>query len=118
MLNWQIGVEIELIAPRGLSRETLAQKLCPANGSIERFFYPQSEPSKIPNAPIFENLTLGFEVLDSQGNLIAQCVDDLTLQQDCQQDMPAKPVNLSLRVTSQTWLQNRACSFQITRLLN
>lgn len=91
MLNWQIGVEIELIAPRGLSRETLAQKLCPINGSIARFFHPQSEPSKVPNAPIFENLTLGFAVLDSQGNLIAQCVDDLTLQQDCQQDMPAKP---------------------------
>ena len=91
MLNWQIGVEIELIAPRGLSRETLAQKLCPASGSIKRFFHPQSEPSKIPNTPIFENLTLGFEVLDSQGNLIAQCVDDLTLQQDCQSNMPAKP---------------------------
>ena len=80
-----------MIAFRGLSRETLAKKLCPSDGSINRFFHPQSEPSKIPNTPIFENLTIGFEVLDSQGNLIAQCVDDLTLQQDCQPNIPAKP---------------------------
>ena len=89
-LEWQIGVEIELIAPRGLSRQTLAQKLCPPNGQVRRFFHPQSEPSKVPNMPIFENLTLGFEVLDSEGNLIAKCVDDLTLQQDCIPNAPPK----------------------------
>ena len=84
-------MEIELIAPRGLSRATLAQKLCPPGGTVNRFFHPQSEPSKVPGTPIFENLTIGFEVLDGQGKQIAKCVDDLTLQQDCQPNMPAKP---------------------------
>lgn len=90
MLQWQIGVEIELISPQGLSRETLAQQLCPPNGKVRRFFHPQSEPSKVPNMPVFENLTLGFEVFDGNGDLIAKCVDDLTLQQDCLTHMPPK----------------------------
>jgi hypothetical protein len=90
VLQWQIGVEIELIAPQGLSRETLAQKFCPPNGKVRRFFHPQSEPSKVPNMPVFENLTLGFEVFDVQGDLIVKCVDDLTLQRDCLTNMPPK----------------------------
>ena len=28
--------------------------------------------------PIFENLTLGYRALDSEGRWIAHCVDDLT----------------------------------------
>ncbi|RMF23445.1 MAG: hypothetical protein D6756_08785 [Cyanobacteria bacterium J083] len=35
--------------------------------------------------------TLGFAVLDSQAELIAKCVDDLTLQADCQTNTPSKP---------------------------
>ena len=90
MLNWQIGVEIELMAPRGLTRQTLAEKLCPVDGEVKRFFHPQSEPSKVPNMPVFENLTLGFAVFDKSQNLIVQCVDDLTLQEDCRSDAVAQ----------------------------
>ncbi|WP_414624864.1 amidoligase family protein [Calothrix sp. CCY 0018] len=91
-LNWKIGCEIELLAPFGLSRKDLAESIAKANnGTVRRIFYPQSEPSKVPGKPLFHNLTLGFEVIDNQGNLIAKCVDDLTLQDDLNKSQPSKP---------------------------
>ena len=91
-LNWKIGCEIELLAPKGLSRKDLAESIAKANnGTVRRIFYPQSEPSKVPGKPLFHNLTLGFEVIDRQGNLIAKCVDDLTLQDDLDKSHPSKP---------------------------
>ena len=91
MLDWQIGVEIELIAPPGSSRETLARKLCPADGRVERFFHFQSELSQVSASPIFDNLTPGFAVYDRQEKLIAKCVDDITLKHNCQHNAPAQP---------------------------
>ena len=87
---WKIGVEIELMAPLGRSRLDLAQALAAQSGGrVQRFFHPQSEPSQVTGAPVFENLTLGFKVLDAQGQLLASCVDDLTLQKDLvRQRMP------------------------------
>ncbi len=91
-LNWKIGCEIELLAPFGLSRKDLAESIAKANnGTVRRIFYPQSEPSKVPGKPLFHNLTLGFEVIDNQGNLIAKCVDDLTLQDDLNKSQPPQP---------------------------
>ncbi|WP_017654831.1 amidoligase family protein [Fortiea contorta] len=82
-LNWKIGFEIELMAPKGLSRKDLAEAIAlQYHGFVHRIFYPQSEPSHVPGTPLFHNLTLGFEVIDPQGNLIVRCVDDLTLQND------------------------------------
>ena len=90
--NWKIGVEIELVAPKGCSRRDLAVAIAQQHGGVVRpFFHPQSEPSKVPGKSLFKNLTLGFEVVDSQGNLIAQCVDDLTLQDDFDKVHPPQP---------------------------
>jgi hypothetical protein len=91
-LNWKIGVEIELITPKGLSRKDVAEAIAQYHhGEVRRIFYPQSEPSQIPGTPLFHNLTLGFEVIDRQGNLIARCVDDLTLQDDLDKSQPPQP---------------------------
>jgi hypothetical protein len=80
-LSWKIGVEIELMAPPGRSRADLAARVARRlGGRVQRFFHPQSEPSKASGQPIFENLTLGFEVIDADGRRLAACVDDLTLQ--------------------------------------
>lgn len=80
-LKWKTGFEIELMAPRGTTREDLAlQVAARCGGSIERIFYPQSEPSKVPGTPTFENLTIGFRVLDRDSRLVASFVDDVTLQ--------------------------------------
>lgn len=91
-LNWKIGCEIELLAPKGLSRKDLAESIAQENnGVVHRIFYPQSEPSQVAGTPLFHNLTLGFEVLDKQGNLLAKCVDDLTIQDDLNKSEPPKP---------------------------
>jgi hypothetical protein len=90
-VNWRLGFEIELIAPRGLSRQTLAQQIAQqTGGSVRRFFHLQIEPSKVPEKPVFSSLTLGFEVIDREGSIIAKCVDDLTLQKDCNRSIPPK----------------------------
>ncbi|MGK7877312.1 MAG: amidoligase family protein [Xenococcaceae cyanobacterium] len=82
-LSWKIGVEIELIAPLGLSRQDVAESIAQEyDAVVRRIFHLQSEPSQVPGTPLFDNLTLGFEIIDRQGNLIARCVDDLTLQDD------------------------------------
>jgi len=82
-LQWRIGFEIELMAPKGTSREDLAKAIAKSFGcSVRRYFHLQSEFSKVPESPVFDNLTLGFEVVDAEGQWIAKCVDDLTLQDD------------------------------------
>jgi hypothetical protein len=87
----KIGLEIELMAPRQSSRQVLAGAIAKAHGgSVRRIFYPQSEPSQIPGTPILENLTLGFEVRDGEEQVLAWCVDDLTLQADCDRAHPPR----------------------------
>jgi hypothetical protein len=91
-LSWRIGVEIELMAPKGLSRKDLAEAIAEsAGGSVRRYFHLQSELSKVPGATVFDNLTLGFEAIDAQGQWIAQCVDDLTLQEDLDKAQESQP---------------------------
>lgn len=91
-VNWKTGFEIELTAPIGKSREDLARALAHKhNGIVQRFFHPQSEPSKVPGQPTFENLTLGFHWLDANGQNIASFVDDLTLQADFNKQRAPKP---------------------------
>jgi hypothetical protein len=91
-IHWRIGIEIELLAPPGKSRLDLASAIATLhNGTVRRFFHPQSEPSKVPGTPIFHNLTLGYEVLNDRQVCIAQCVDDLTLQADLMRNAPPQP---------------------------
>lgn len=82
-LSSKIGFEIELLAPPNASRRDLAERVArKCDGTVRRFFHPQSEPSKVPGQSLFENLTLGFEVRDTRGAWVASFVDDLTLQAD------------------------------------
>jgi Putative amidoligase enzyme len=92
IINWKIGIEVELLAPPGKSRRDLAREIAQQHqGSIRAFFHPQSEPSKVPGMPMFHNLTLGYEVCDAQHKWIASCVDDLTLQFDLNRNAAPKP---------------------------
>ena len=78
---WKAGFEIELLAPRSQSRADLALRIARLYGGyVRRFFHPQQEPSKVPGKPKFENITHGFEALDSLGHPLARFVDDVTLQ--------------------------------------
>jgi hypothetical protein len=92
MIEWKIGCEIELLAPKGSSRRTLAEHYAKAaDGAVRTFFHPQSELSLVPDLPVFENLTLGFEAMDASGHVIACCVDDLTLIDDLDREAESKP---------------------------
>jgi hypothetical protein len=80
-LTWRMGVEIELMAPRGRTRADLAERVAARLGArVERFFHPQSEIGAAPGVPVFENLTPGFAVIDGAGRRLAAFVDDITLQ--------------------------------------
>ncbi|WP_323762860.1 amidoligase family protein [Maricaulis sp.] len=89
---WKTGFEIELMAPPGRSRRDLADRIAARiGGTVRTVFYPQSEPSLVPNLPVFENLVLGFDVLDPDGRRAALLVDDLTLRADLDRNTPALP---------------------------
>lgn len=91
-LQWKIGFEIELLAPKGLTRKSLAEAIAAKHDAmVQSFFSLQSEPSKVPGNPLFHNLTLGLEVVDNQGQIIASCVDDLTIQDDLEKNTPPLP---------------------------
>ena len=82
-MNWRLGLEVELLAPKGKSRRDLAESIASSQGGrVRRIFHTESEPSEVPGTPVFHNLTLGFEVRDEQDQSIARCLDDLTLQAD------------------------------------
>ena len=88
-LTWKIGFEIEMLAPPGRSRRDLADALAGScGGHVRRCFYPQSEPSLVPGQPVFENLILGFDVVDADGAPFARCVDDLTIRADLNREAP------------------------------
>lgn len=98
-MDWTIGVEVELVAPPGLTRRDLAVAIARHRGGrVRPFFHPQLEPSKVPGQPLFHNLTLGYEVLVDRGQWVAQCVDDITLQQDL--DKRAAPRSGWYRIVS------------------
>ncbi len=91
-VTWKTGFEIELLMPRGRSRRDLALRVAQRHdGTIERFFHPQSEPSKVKGRPTFENLTPGFEARDAEARPLARFVDDLTLQAGLERSAPPLP---------------------------
>lgn len=94
----RVGLELELLAPRGATRRDLAEVLAGPAGTVEIFLHPDTEPALVPGTPVFHNLTLGFIARDAQGAEVARCVDDLTLQADL--DRQADPLPGWWRVVS------------------
>jgi hypothetical protein len=89
---WKCGFEIELMAPKGRTRQELAQRVAARiGGQVEKFFHQQSEPSKVVGMPVFHNLGPGFRVVDGNGRWYADFVDDLTLKAGLDADAPSLP---------------------------
>lgn len=80
--DWSLGFEIELLMPRGATRRDLAVALAGSANGVRPAWHLDSEPSLVPNAPIFHNLTPAFDAFDTTGQPIARVTDDLTLQDD------------------------------------
>ena len=80
-LRRRIGFEIELMAPPGASRRTLAEDLAArCGGRVRAVWHTDSEPSLVPGLGRFLHLTQGFAVLRPDGSLLATLVDDITLR--------------------------------------
>ena len=90
-LRRRTGFEIELLAPVGSSRRTLAELLADrCGGRIRPVWHRDSEPSLVPGLGQFLHLTQGFEVLRPAGDPLCRLVDDVTLVTDL--DPRAGPV--------------------------
>ncbi|MGA5301706.1 amidoligase family protein [Nucisporomicrobium flavum] len=86
------GFEIELMAPPGLSRRTLAVDLAArCGGRVHPVWHRDSEPSLVPGLGRFLHLTQGFEVRRADGALLCTLVDDVTLLADLDPRAPAAP---------------------------
>jgi hypothetical protein len=90
-LRQRIGFELELLAPRGSSRHTLAVALARGcGGSVRPVWHQDSEPSLVPSlGGRFLHLTQGFEVLREGGELLCTLVDDVTIAADLDSSAPA-----------------------------
>ncbi len=79
-LHRRTGFEIELMAPPGISRHTLALELAARSGGrVRPVWHHDSEPSLVPGLGRFLHLTQGFEVRRGDGGLLCTLVDDVTL---------------------------------------
>jgi hypothetical protein len=77
------GFEIELLAPAGLSRRSLALELARrCGGRVQPVWHHDTEPSLVPGLGQFRHLTQGFEVRRGNGDLLCTLVDDVTLLAD------------------------------------
>ncbi|WP_308469967.1 amidoligase family protein [Kineococcus rubinsiae] len=87
-----MGLEVELLAPRGASRRDLADELARrCGGRVRPVFHTDSEPSAAPGVERFLHLTPGFDVLDAAGALRCSLVDDTTIVADLDPGAPPRP---------------------------
>jgi len=79
-LRRRTGFEIELMAPPGRSRQSLALDLAArCGGRVRPVWHHDSEPSLVPGLGRFLHLTKGFEVSRGDGSPLCTLVDDVTL---------------------------------------
>jgi hypothetical protein len=91
-LRRRIGFEIELMAPPGVSRRTLAMDVAGrCGGSVRPVWHHDSEPSLVPGLGRFLHLTQGFEVRRRDGSPVCTLVDDVTLLHGLDPRAPAIP---------------------------
>jgi hypothetical protein len=91
-LHRRIGFEIELMAPAGLSRRTLADELATRHrGTVQPVWHHDSEPSLVPGLGRFLHLTQGFRVLRADGTELCTLVDDITLTDGLDPRKPPAP---------------------------
>ncbi|GAA2540591.1 hypothetical protein GCM10010435_05030 [Winogradskya consettensis] len=90
-LHRRIGFEIELMAPPGVSRRTLATDLAARHGGQALpVWHHDSELSMVPGLARFLHVTQGFEVTRADGSPLCTLVDDITLVNGLDNSAPAK----------------------------
>jgi hypothetical protein len=93
VLRRRIGFELELLAPRGSSRRTLADALAGAcGGQVRPVWHHDSEPAAVRSlGGRFLHLTQGFEVVRDSGDVLCTLVDDMTIVADLDAAAAAPP---------------------------
>ncbi len=95
----RLGFEIELLAPPGESRATLAERLAKEfDGTVRRVFHHDTELTLVKGRSVFHHLSLGFEVFDGAGRSRCLLVDDITILDDL--DGGRRPVDGWYRILS------------------
>jgi Putative amidoligase enzyme len=92
-LHRRTGFELELLAPRGSSRRTLADALAKScGGQVRPVWHQDSEPALVRHlGGRFLHLTQGFEVHRETGGLVCALVDDVTIVADLDAAAAAPP---------------------------
>jgi hypothetical protein len=91
-LHRRTGFELELMAPPGHSRRSLARDLADrCGGRVHPVWHQDSEPSLVPGLGRFLHLTQAFEVRRPDGALLCSLVDDITLLAGLDPRTPAPP---------------------------
>ncbi|HVW80480.1 MAG TPA: amidoligase family protein [Mycobacteriales bacterium] len=90
-LQTRIGFELELLAPRGSSRRTLAKELAArTGGELLPIWHLDSEPVPLESlGGRFLHLTHGFEVRRRTGEQLCTLVDDITINAELDPKAPA-----------------------------
>ena len=93
VLRRRIGFELELLAPRGSSRRTLADALASrCGGQVRAVWHHDSQPAVVQRlGGRFLHLTQGFEVTDSSSNVLCTLVDDVTIEAELDGAAAAPP---------------------------
>jgi Putative amidoligase enzyme len=92
-LRQRIGFELELLAPWGSSRRTLAERLAVGcGGEVRLVWHHDSEPAPVAHlGGRFLHLTQGFEVRRPSGAVLCTLVDDVTIVADLDVSAPPPP---------------------------
>jgi Putative amidoligase enzyme len=92
-LRWRSGFELELLAPRGSDRRSLAEELAARHsGTVRTIWHEDSEPADIPSlGGRFLHLTQGFEASVADGTPLCALVDDITIRSDLDPRAEAPP---------------------------
>jgi hypothetical protein len=92
-LRWRAGFELELLAPRGSDRRTLAEELAARHGgTVRTVWHEDSEPADVPSlGGRFLHLTQGFETSVAAGTPLCTLVDDITIRSELDHRAQAPP---------------------------
>ncbi|HVV74564.1 MAG TPA: amidoligase family protein [Mycobacteriales bacterium] len=113
VLRRRIGFELELLAPKGSSRRTLADALAArCRGSVRSVWHLDSEPTPVQSlGGRFLHLTQGFEVRRASRDVLCTLVDDVTISADL--DLAVPPASGWHRLLTDdlrlAWLLERRC---------
>jgi Putative amidoligase enzyme len=93
VLRRRIGFELELLAPRGSSRRTLADALASrCSGQVHAVWHHDSQPAAVARlGGRFLHLTQGFEVTEPSRNVLCTLVDDVTIEAELDSAAAAPP---------------------------